>query len=242
MPDHAPRVLIVEDEPDVGRLLTYHFNREGFDAHHSRTGLRFRESIQDTRPSVLVLDLMLPDFDGYRICRLLKSDERYEDLKIIILSARSGEEDILKGFACGADDYVTKPFKPKEVVARARTVLRRGKVPSQGPAHEVLRFDPLEIDQAAVEARIEGKALPLTISEFRILATLAAAPGRIFSRIQLLQQIGTGSTASGRNIDVHVRSLRKKLGEHRHFLQTARGVGYTFEAPRTSVERFNYQG
>jgi DNA-binding response OmpR family regulator len=242
MAEAAQRVLIVEDEPDVGRLLTYHFKREGFEAHHRQTGLSFRESIQDTQPNVLVLDLMLPDFDGYRICRLLRGDERYADLKIIILSARADETDVLKGFACGADDYVTKPFKPREVVARARTVLRRVRKPQARQNGETLRFDSLEIDPAAVEARLSGDPLPLTISEFRILATLARKPGRILSRSQLIDAISNGaSTASGRNIDVHIRSLRRKLGEHRSFLKTARGVGYSFEAPR-ATGGFNYQG
>ena len=224
-----PKILVVEDEADLREILTYHLNREGFSVVATGDGYESLQLAQRERPDIVLLDLMLPGLDGWQVCRRLRTTGN-SSAQVIIMSARDAEDDVLRGLELGADDYVRKPFRLKEVVARVRTVLRR--VPlgaSAEDAGDMLAHPPLTLSVARHEVRLQGEPLALTATEYRLLHLLMSHPERIFGRQQLLGQIcEQRPSASGRNIDVHVRSLRRKLGAHAAMIDTARGVGYRF--------------
>lgn len=231
------KVLIVEDDTDLRELLVYHLRREGFLVLATSDGYEGLEIIRHEQPHVVLLDLMLERFDGLQICRQLRHEPVANSPSIIIVSARTDEEDVLQGLSLGADDYVRKPFKPKEVVARVKTVLRRGHPPpASDTAHETIAFPPLTLNHVCHEVTLDSKSLALTATEYRLLHFLMRHPERVFNRAQLLAQVSDHRPgATGRNIDVHVRSLRRKLGAHASFIDTARGVGYRFlPSPATS--------
>ena len=224
----ALKVLVIEDEPDLRDILLYHLGREGFSIESTHDGFEALQLVRRQRPDVVLLDLMLNGLDGLSVCEQLKADPVSAGLHIIIVSARVTEEDVLGGLARGADDYVRKPFKPKEVIARVRAVMRRT---STAPvvADEVLRYPPLELNHVSHEVTLAGVRLALTATEYRILHYLMTHPERVFTRAQLLRQTpGEIADVIGRNIDVHIRSLRRALGGHAALIETARGVGYRF--------------
>ena len=172
---------------------------------------------------------MLPGMDGLEICRLMKADEETRSIPVIMVTAKGEESDVVLGLGLGADDYVKKPFSPREVVARVKAVLRRRKDP---PPSGPLRFEGVVIDAARHEVRVDEEIVELTATEFRLLKCMAAQAGRVFTREQLIRRaIGEDAVVLERNIDVHVRSLRKKLGSRRDYLKTIRGVGYRFVGP-----------
>ncbi len=225
----TPRALIVEDEPDLREMLSYHLCREGFAVESTPDGYDALRMARRLPPDVILLDLLLAGLDGLSLCRQLKADPASAGAHVIIISAKVEEDDVLLGFAQGADDYVRKPFRPKEVIARIRAVLRRAVVTLPEVQGEILSFPPLELNHASHEVRLAGAPLTLTATEYRILHYMMAHPERVFSRAQLLRHAsGEEGPAGGRSIDVHVRALRRALGVHAGMIETSRGVGYRF--------------
>ncbi|HHI79914.1 MAG TPA: response regulator [Planctomycetes bacterium] len=225
------RILVVEDEEDIRELIAYHLRREGYEVLQAHNGLDALSLIKEKNPDLVLLDLMLPGMDGIEICRRMKQDPLTRDVCIIMVTAKEEESDQVLGLGLGADDYVTKPFRPRALMARVEAVLRRGKLNKDHAASEdVLEHGPLEINREGHEVYAEGRLVPLTATEFKLLHFLASHPGRVFSRGQLLSRVIKDALVTERNIDVHIRSIRKKLGKHRELIQTVRGVGYKMVA------------
>ncbi len=223
-------ILVIEDEEDLREVVTYNLKREGYRVVATGSGLEGLKKACDEAPDLVLLDLMLPDLDGLEICRRLRLDPLTARLPVIMVTAKGEESDVVLGLGIGADDYVAKPFSPRELVARVKAVLRRGPVRSEdGPAERVVQ-GPLVVDSSRHEALLDGEPVSLTATEFRLLHFLASHPGRVFTRDQLLRRVlGEQVVLVDRNIDVHVRSIRQKLGRHRTLVETVRGVGYRFQ-------------
>lgn len=222
------RIVVVEDEPDISEVISYNLKREGFQVACSARGDDGLALIRAQSPALVVLDLMLPGMDGLAICRQLKADPITQDIPIIILSAKGEESDIVIGLGMGADDYLSKPFSPRELLARVKAVLRRGPARADTVKERIV-VENVVLDVARHEVRVDGNLQKFTATEFRILAQLASNPGRAFTREQLLNRVvGKGVVIVDRNIDVHIRAIRKKLGESGKLIQTIRGVGYRF--------------
>ncbi len=221
------RLAVVDDNPGVVELLRDQLEKQGFEVISFCDGEGFLAFLEASLPDLLILDLRLPGMGGLEICRMLKNDKDTSSLPIIMLSGKTAEADRIIGLDLGADDYVLKPFSPRELTARVRAVLRRVKAKESA---EVLIFGDLEIDTNRFEIRFKGERLELTRSEFTILKALVEKPGWVRSRIQLLAGIGQEEAMSGgRTVDVHIRHLREKLGEGGKLIQTVRGVGYKIE-------------
>ncbi|MGH2443452.1 MAG: response regulator [Chloroflexota bacterium] len=221
-------VLIVDDEPGIVRLITMYLEREGFQTASARTGAEALSIISRSSPALVVLDIMLPDIDGWEVCREIR---RASDVPIIMLTAREGDEDKIVGLEIGADDYVTKPFVPRELVARVKAILRRARsVPAADAADMVLDFGQLTIDPAKREVRLDGENITLRAKEYDLLVELARRPGVVFTREKLLQDVwGYDFFGDSGTIDVHVRRLRAKLNDdssNPRFIETVWGVGY----------------
>ena len=228
------RVLILEDDYDIAGLLVHTFQKEGYETTHFAGGTDYNERIRTFEPDLVLLDLMLPEVDGLTICRSIKKFSRHQDVKVILLTAKSDISDILHGYDSGADDYVTKPFSPKEVVARAKAVLRRKRPSLASDKSQLISRECLTIDDVSYEISISGQPLDLTHSEYRILRELAIHPKRVYTRQQLAASVvndhaSNPQIAGNRNIDVHIRSLRKKLADCSGYIRTIRGVGYSFD-------------
>ncbi|AEB10782.1 response regulator transcription factor [Marinithermus hydrothermalis] len=213
-------ILIVEDEPRLAEVLERYLRREGFRTERATDGRRALELWRATRPDLILLDLMVPGPDGLEITRTLR---KTSDVPIIMVTARAEETDRLVGLELGADDYVTKPFSPREVVARVKAVLRRAKGRVRAP--ERYTVGRLEVDLEAFEARCAGQPLPLSPAQLRLLAALAREAGRAVPRAELLAQLGDGD-ADARTVDAHVKNLRRRLGPCGAQIETVRGVGY----------------
>lgn len=233
----AATVLVVDDERPLIALLDSYLSREGYRVLRAYDGPSALALARDERPDLVVLDVMLPGVDGIEVCRRLR---QFSDAYVLMLTARAEEVDKLIGLAVGADDYVTKPFSPRELVARTRVLLRRPRMLETGrddPAQNVVERDGLVIDLAGHEVRRNGRAIPLTPLEFALLAVLAAHPGVVLSRGQLLDRVwGTDFPGDGHIVDVHLSNLRRKIESdpvHPRVVETVRGVGYRFaRAPR----------
>ena len=224
------KIVVIEDEPDILEVIVYNLSREGFAVVSASNGDEGLRTIVREAPDLVLLDLLLPGIDGIELCRKLKMDPVTQRVPIIMVSAKGEESDIVLGLGVGADDYVTKPFRPKELIARVKAVLRRGTVRDPEEEGERLVRGPLVIDSMRHEVRIDGVSVTLTATEFRLLHLLALHPGRVFTRDQMVSRvIGGGAAVIDRNIDVHVRSIRKKLDDHRYLIGTVRGVGYRFQ-------------
>lgn len=222
-------VLVVDDEPMVREVVVTYLERDGFLVHEASDGRTALSMIETARPDLVVLDVMLPKVDGFSV---LGEVRRHSDVPIILLTARTDEPDRVLGLELGADDYVVKPFSPRELAARVRTVLRRTR--SAEPAGERLTFDGIEIDGATREVLVEGDLIDLTPKEFDLLEFLAASPRQVFSRGQLLEQVWYSSAEwqDPSTVTVHVRRLRRKIEqdpEQPRRITTAWGVGYRFE-------------
>ena len=224
------RILVVEDEADLREVITYNLTREGFKVIEAEGGLEGLRKAREHDPGLLLLDLMLPDVDGLEVCRRLRKDPLTSTLPIIMVTAKGEESDVVLGLGIGADDYVTKPFSPSELVARVKAVLRRGRRRAEeGPTERIVR-DGLVVDATRHEVLLDGKPLRFTATELRLLHFLASHPGRVFNRDQLLRRVmGEHAVLVDRNIDVHVRAIRGKLGRLRDLIETVRGVGYRFQ-------------
>jgi two-component system phosphate regulon response regulator PhoB len=221
-------VLVVDDERDIVELVRYHLVQAGFRVHAAADGKQALDLARRERPDLIVLDLMLPAFPGTEVARLLRQDEKTRRIPILMLTARGEEVDRVVGFELGADDYVVKPFSPRELVLRVQAILRReGHDPEE--IERPLVFDPLVIDLASHSVRLRGSEVDLTSTEFKLLHRLARRPGRAFSREQLLSDVwGYGGDVETRTVDTHVKRLRAKLGAAGEWIQTVRGVGYRF--------------
>jgi len=222
-------ILVIEDEPDILDVIDYNLKRDGFTVVTSPDGEQGLSEAQKTPPDLILLDLMLPGRDGLEVCRRLKANPSTRSIPIIMVTAKGEEGDIVLGLGIGADDYITKPFSVRELMARVKTVLRRGPLTDVGRSRDRIARDALLIDKARHEVRVAGESIVFTATEFRLLHFLAANPGRVFTRNQLLDRvIGEESDVIDRNIDVHIRAIRKKLGDSADLIQTIRGVGYRF--------------
>ncbi len=225
----AREVLVVEDEPDIRRLVVLHLERDGFRCRTAANGLDALREAKAAVPDLVVLDLMLPGIDGLEVCRRLRSDASTAGVPIIMLTAKSDEVDRVVGLEVGADDYVAKPFSPKELVARVRAVLRRSR-PDHPP--RVLAVGPVTLDQERHRVTLGDRALQLTPKEFDLLQALLEAAGRVLSREYLLNHVWGYARADeieSRTVDVHVRRLRAKLGDAGSRIATIKSVGYRFE-------------
>ncbi|MEM9554164.1 MAG: response regulator transcription factor [Acidobacteriota bacterium] len=224
------KVVVIEDEPDILEVIEYNLTREGFAVVGAANGDDGLKAVMREAPDLVLLDLLLPGQDGIEVCRRLKLDPVTQKIPIIMVSAKGEESDIVLGLGVGADDYIAKPFRPKELIARVKAVLRRGSLKEEEAKTDRVVRGTLVIDAMRHEARVDGESVTLTATEFRLLHLLASHPGRVFTRDQLVSRvIGGGAAVIDRNIDVHVRSIRKKLGDQRNLIGTVRGVGYRFQ-------------
>jgi DNA-binding response OmpR family regulator len=224
-----PRILVVDDEPDALEILGFKLKEAGFVPLFAKDGAKALASARDDRPALIVLDLMLPEIDGLEVCRVLRRDPVTAAIPIIMLTARAAEMDRVIGLELGADDYVTKPFSPRELVLRIRKLLARAKAGDE-PLTQ-LRFGDLEIDVPRHEVTLEGKPIDLTATEFKLLEILARRRGRVQTRDRLLQDVwGYDNPIDSRTVDTHMRRLREKIGSAADYLETIRGVGYRFKA------------
>ncbi|PJA74320.1 DNA-binding response regulator [bacterium CG_4_9_14_3_um_filter_65_15] len=221
-----PVILIVEDEEDIAELLDYNLQRGGYRTVKTHTGEDGLDHALDEGCDLVLLDLMLPGMGGLEVCRRLKEDKRAAEIPVMMLTAKGEEDDIIAGFAAGADDYITKPFRPKVLLARVNAVLRRG------PARRVSEDDVLEIGELLIhpgrhEVTAAGQGLDMTRTEFQILHFLASRPGWVFTRRQIVRAVhGEDYPVTGRSVDVQIAAVRRKLGPHGSMIQTVRGVGY----------------
>lgn len=223
-----PTIMVVDDEEDILELLEYNLSREGYEVICAATGEDALAIADSQTPGLVILDLMLPGVDGLEVCQRLKANSKTEQIPVIMLTAKGEEADIVAGLELGADDYVAKPFSPKVLIARIRTVLRRKS--RQQPGDKAIKAHDITIDPSRHEVMVLGQPIALTFTEFRILHTLVKRPGRVFTRNQIMDAIhGTGYVVSDRAIDVQIAGLRKKLGPCGNYVQTVRGVGYRFK-------------
>jgi DNA-binding response OmpR family regulator len=230
------RVLVVEDEPDVAELIRFNLHKEGYEVTVLGNGGDAIRHAREGQPDVVLLDIMVPQLNGWEVCRRLKQDPDTRRIPVIMVTGRVDEGDKVLGFELGADDYVTKPFSPRELVARVRAVTRRGRLTAGADKKRQVKAGDLEIDRERFEVRMKGRPVELTPKEFELLATLAGAPGRVFGREELLDLVwGHDGFAEPRTVDVHVARLRgkfiaAKLSEPG--VETVRGVGYRYKDPR----------
>ena len=225
--DKPSRVCIVEDEPDIGELIRLHLQRAGFQPRLFSNAESFRVHLRSHAADLLILDLMLPDADGMEVCKALRGEPKTAAIPIIIVTAKGEETDRVLGLELGADDYVTKPFSPRELVARVKAVLRRRAAPDLTAPVEAAG---IRIDAQQHSVAVAGKAVDLTATEFRLLSLLASKPGWVFSRDQLLDHLWAGEKAVvDRTVDVHIKNLRDKLGRAGQAIKNVRGVGYKLE-------------
>jgi len=225
----AREVLVVEDEPDIRRLVVLHLERDGFRCRIATTGSDALREVKAAVPDLVILDLMLPGVDGLEVCRQLRRDATTAAVPIIMLTAKSDEIDRIVGLEIGADDYVGKPFSPKELVARVRAVLRRA---HPDPVSPVLAVGPISLDSARHAVSVNGQAIVLTPKEFDLLQALLESAGRVLSREYLLNRVwgyARADVIESRTVDVHVRRLRAKLGDAGSRIATVKSVGYRFE-------------
>lgn len=229
-------IFVLEDEPDISRLVQYHLESAGYTVRAYTTAGRILNDAERQPPALFLLDIMVPGGDGLDLCRRLRLNPALSIVPIIFLTARAAENDRVIGLDAGADDYITKPFSTRELVARVKAVLRRFERPV---ASAVLKFEAIEIDAGAMQLRVNGELVTTTATEFRLLDYLARHPGRVFSRDHLLDAVwGDARFVTPRSVDVYVRRIREKIeadAEEPRYLKTMRGAGYRFEIPKTVV-------
>lgn len=228
-PRHAAqrfRLLVIEDDADIRELIAYNLRKEGYQVVVADEGTEGLKLAAQNPPDLVLLDLMLPDLDGLEVCRRLKRDPTLASMPVVMVTAKGGESDIVAGLELGADDYITKPFSPRVLVARTRAVLRRlDAVPADDAA--TIRIRNIEIHPTRFEACVDGQPVPISVTEFRVLHVLARRPGWVLTRSQIVDAVhGGGYIATDRSIDVQIASLRKKLGSAGALLETVRGIGY----------------
>lgn len=221
-------VAVVDDEPDIVELVILHLRKAGFKVEGFLSAEKFLKFVDKTKPDLVILDLMLPDTDGLEVCKYLKGKEELAAIPVIILTARDEESDKVLGLELGADDYVTKPFSPKELAARVKAVLRRQV--HEEKAKIITVGENLTLDSEKYEVWADDKRISLTSTEFKILKLLASRKGRVFTRDEILDSLwGHEKIVLDRTVDVHIRNLREKLGKAARFIQNVRGIGYKLE-------------
>ncbi len=227
------KVLVVEDEEDILEVIRYNLEQEGYEVISCMDGLQGLEQARKLKPDLVLLDIMLPGMDGVEVCRNLKEADATRLIPIIMVTAKGREIDIVLGLGVGADDYIPKPFKVRELVARVKAMLRRTNLQQETAPGQPISAGDLVIDLARHEVICCGEKVDFTATEFRLLHYLASHPGRVYSRAELLDPVvGDDVVVSNRNIDVHVRALRKKLCSCSGLIETIRGVGYRFKETR----------
>lgn len=221
-------ILIVEDEKDIAEMIRYNLEKEGYKVSVASKGSMALELLEENSPDLVILDIMLPDIDGFEVCRKMRSEPATSAVPVIFLSAKSQEMDKVVGLELGADDYMTKPFSPRELIARIKAVLRRKAVVPA--AEKLLSSGDIVIDVEKHKVKAFGKSVELTPTEFSILEYMYARPGRVLSREKLLNGVfGYDSSVYDRTVDAHIKSLRKKLGKAKNYIETVRGIGYRFK-------------
>ena len=225
----AQKILVVDDEPDAVDLVQFNLKNAGYEVVSAADGAEALKNARTFSPDLILLDVMLPEVDGLEVCKLLRRDPATSGIPIIMLTAKAAEIDRILGLELGADDYVTKPFSPREMVLRVKGLLRRRS--SEEEKSEFMDFGDLTIDVAAHSVSVNGSPVELTATEFKLLAVLASRRGRVQSRDQLLKDVWDyDNMIDTRTVDTHMRRLREKLGKASRFLDTVRGVGYRFQA------------
>ncbi len=224
------KVLVIEDDEDIQELLKYNLVKEGYQPFQALTGEAGLQAVRKKDPDLIVLDLMLPGLDGLEVCKKLKKDPRTEAVPVLMLTAKGEESDVVTGLELGAEDYMTKPFSPKVLIARLRAILRR----RQGERGEAetgkVSIHDLVIHSGRHEVLVKGKAVTLTVTEFRLLDFLASRPGWVYTRYQIVDGVrGEDYPVTERSVDVQIVGLRKKLGSAGEYIETVRGVGYRFK-------------
>lgn len=223
-----PKILVVDDELDILEIIRHALNKEGFEVHIAANGFQALEQTRKIKPDLILMDVMMPVMDGMEACRQLKEDTDTKHIPIVFLTARSEEFAELAGFEAGADDYISKPIRPRVLMSRLKAILRRRNA-IQTSTHETLEFGDLKIDRERFVVEFMGKSLQFPRKEFELLSFLASRPGRVFSRDEILENVwGNEVLVVDRTIDVHVRKIREKLDER--YIYTVKGVGYKFEA------------
>jgi two-component system phosphate regulon response regulator PhoB len=220
------QIVVVEDEEDILELVRYNLAREGYQVTCATSGEEGLKAAKSKLPDLILLDLMLPGVDGLEVCKLVRSDSKTQHIPIVMLTARSEESDIVTGLELGADDYITKPFSPRVLIARVRAVLRRRTIGAIDE-HTTIKVHDLIINPGRHEVLIDDRAVELTFTEFRILHLLARHPGWVFTRSQIVDRVrGEDYPVTDRSVDVQIVGLRKKLGPGGKYIETVRGVGY----------------
>jgi len=231
------RVLVVDDEPDITALVAYHLAREGYRVSTAANGAEALRSAQEERPDVVVLDLMLPGVSGYDVLNDLRGRPDTREIGVILLTARREEADRVRGLTLGADDYLTKPFSPRELTLRVAALLRRLQAPATA-AGAALRSGPITVERSAHRVLLGGQELALTATEYKLLLILMERQGRVQTRPQLLQSVWEAQPdIQTRTVDMHVQRLRSKLGNAGRFIETVRGFGYRFRQPERGSGR-----
>ena len=225
-------VLVVEDEEDIMEVIRFNLEKEGYEVNQALSGEKALQVIENNLPSLVLLDLMLPGINGLDLCRIFKQNDRTKAIPVIMLTAKSEDADIVAGLEMGAEDYITKPFSPRVLVARVRTILRRRESGLKDDS-SVIQVEGMQIHPGRHEVTMGDNVVDLTPSEFRILHYLARRPGWVYSRDQIIDAIrGHGYVVTDRAIDVQVVGLRKKLGDYGKLIETVRGIGYRFRDRR----------
>ncbi len=227
---NGKRVLVVDDEPDIVALVAYHLAKSGYGVSTATTGADAIEKARAEQPAAIVLDLMLPDMSGFKVLERLRADDGTKSVAVLMLTARRDEPDRIRGLSLGADDYLTKPFSPQELILRIRAILRR--VDQGGnPPNAILRIAALRIDKTAHRVTVDDHEVDLTPTEFRLLLLLAERKGRVQARAHLLQTVWDAAPdIQTRTVDMHVQRLRNKLGAAGSLIETVRGFGYRINA------------
>jgi len=221
------RILLIEDEEEIAALIKLQAELSGFKLHVEVDGINGLRAIEREKPDLVILDILLPGENGLDICRKMKSQSNLKNIPVVILSAKADELDVVLGLELGADDYLTKPFSPKILFSKIKSILRRGKEPEK--AAKLIKFNEFTLDIEKFILRKSDKTIPLTLSEFGILRRLISNSGKVLTRNQLLDDINNDDAfIVDRNIDVHIASLRKKLGPTFNWIETVRGIGYRF--------------
>jgi phosphate regulon transcriptional regulator PhoB len=229
----SPTILVIEDEPDIRKLVQYNLAQERYRVLEAEDSEQALKLLQRTKPNLVILDLMLPGMSGLELCKILRERHETAQLPILMLTAKAGEADKVVGLEMGADDYLAKPFSPREMVARVRAILRRAEAASTSDGPATYEKGPLRIDFSTYEVFARGKSIKLTLKEFELLRFLTQNPNRVLSRDQLLDRVWGGDTfVTPRTVDVHIRRLRQAIEKddrHPKWILTLRGVGYKFD-------------
>jgi two-component system phosphate regulon response regulator PhoB len=230
----SERVLVVDDEADILALVTYHLAKSGYRVSTAATGPEALRAAREERPALVVLDLMLPGMSGFEVLEQLRADAATSGIAVLMLTARRDEPDRIRGLSIGADDYLTKPFSPQELVLRVAAILRRTTAGGAASPGDHLTVGPIRIDRGAHRVSIEGRDVELTPTEYKLLLTLAERRGRVQARAHLLETVWDAAPdIQTRTVDMHVQRLRAKMGPAGELIETVRGFGYRLRAPQT---------